>query len=308
MHLIITIFLFLSISLSAFAGDKIRVAITIDDLPSHGKLPINTTRLEIAQKMLKTLKNNDIPEVYGFVNGKRLEEGSDLIDVLKLWRKNGFPLGNHTFSHPSLTKSNTEDFEKDIDANEKLLVSLSNGTNWRYFRYPFLQEGNTLEKRNAIRQYLTKKGYVTAQVTIDFEDWSWNEPYARCLAKADGDSISWLKKTYLKNAVDVLERAKTLSRFLYKRQIKHILLLHIGAFDAEMLEQLIQSYRERGVEFIPLSEAVRDDAYAFDPGHTFDGGAEFIYQVLKARGLHLKDAGLDSYQGYPEEQLKKVCL
>ena len=80
---------------------------------------------------------------------------------------------------------------------------------WHYFRFPFLREGETLGKRRAIRRYLRANGYRIAQVTIDFEDWSWNEPYAYCLDKGDARSISWLKTTYLRNAVDQLERAKT---------------------------------------------------------------------------------------------------
>ena len=38
-----------------------------------------------------------------------------------------------------------------------------------------------------------------------------------------------------------------------------MLLLHVGAFDAEMLRRLLQLYRARGFQFVTLPEAERDE-------------------------------------------------
>ena len=54
-----------------------------------------------------------------------------------------------------------------------------------WLRYPFLHEGDTLEKRRAVRAWLFAHGYKVAEVSMDFEDYLWNEPYARCMAKHD---------------------------------------------------------------------------------------------------------------------------
>src|SRR5471030_2494294 len=112
----------------ALAG--IKLAITIDDLPSHAKLPPGISRLDIAKKMLRILKSNHIPEVYGFINAGKIEDQEDLIDVLKLWRSNGYPLGNHTYSHPNLNKTDIEAYKKNIDKNEATLKSLAGDTKW----------------------------------------------------------------------------------------------------------------------------------------------------------------------------------
>ena len=76
-----------------------------------------------------------------------------------MWRAAGHLLGNHTYSHPNLNDLSISDFKKEIDRNETLLKKLSGKTDWKYFRYPFLCEGATLEKRNGIRAYLNQKGY-----------------------------------------------------------------------------------------------------------------------------------------------------
>ena len=297
-----------SLFLFSVAAAKIQVAVTIDDLPTHGMMPASATRLSITQQMLKSLKKHSVPEVYGFMNARKVENDPRTESTLKLWVENGYPLANHSFSHLSLSKISAEEFNTEVDKNEPALAKLNRGMNWKYFRYPFLREGESLEKRNAVRKHLKEKGYQIAQVTIDFEDWSWNEPFARCSDLNKKSEIEWLKTTYLKNAVDQLHRAETMSRALFKRPIKHILLLHIGAFDALMMDALLAEYKKEGVEFIPLSEAVKDEIYQFDPAVVGEFGSEFTFQVMKSRGLTLKDVGLEPYADFPEERLKTLCL
>jgi peptidoglycan/xylan/chitin deacetylase (PgdA/CDA1 family) len=297
-----------NVSFPLFTQTKIRVAVTVDDLPSHSQLPSTFNRIELTKKMLRALKIQSVPEVYGFINAEQIGVDKNLNKVLDLWVASGYPLGNHTYSHQSLNNISIQDFKKEIDNNESVLQTLVGKSDWKYFRYPFLREGNNIEKRNAIRSYLNAKDYKIAQVTIDFEDWSWNEPFARCFDNGDFKKIEWLKESYLQNAVDQLLRAEKISQALFHRSIAHILLLHIGVFDSEMIEDLIIRYKNEGVEFIPLSEAVKDEVYSIDPGYTFDRGTEFTYQVLRSRGLKLKDIGLEPYANYPEQKLNSLCI
>jgi peptidoglycan/xylan/chitin deacetylase (PgdA/CDA1 family) len=294
----------------AFAASEL--AITIDDLPRHGPLPEGVTRTDLTHKMLDALKKHKVPEVYGFVNAAKISGKEDsepkLIDDLKLWVKAGYPLGNHTFSHIDLNKATADEFNHEITENEAVLKKLNGKMNWHFLRYPYLREGDTLEKRNAVRAFLKKNHYQVAQVTVDFEDWSWNGPYVRCLKEKKLEDIAWLKQTYLQNAMDQMKRAKLLSQALFKHPIKHILLLHIGAMDAEMLDELLTAYEKIGVKFIGLSAASKDPVYQIDPEVVGKRGSELTYQVMQSRKLTLKDLGIPSYgDQYPEEKLEKIC-
>lgn len=299
--------LFLLLSFISSSHSSTRVAITVDDLPTAGALPPNTTWVDIAEKMLAALKRHHVPDAYAFINAGKVREGNGAFRVLELWRDAGYLFGNHTYLHEDIEKTSVEEFKSAIRKNEPMLKRLSGKKNWRYFRYPFLREGSSKTKRNAIRKYLVERGYTIAHVTIDFEDWSWNTPFARCKRQGDTRAIEWLENTYLKNANDMLDRAEQLSQALFKRSIHHILLLHIGGFDAEMLEKLLSNYEKKGVEFISLSEALKDPVYEKDPGVVGKRGSEFTYQVLKSRRLSLKDIGMIRYDGYPERQLARVC-
>jgi peptidoglycan/xylan/chitin deacetylase (PgdA/CDA1 family) len=174
-----------------------QMAVTFDDLPVHGAMPPGTTRLEIAQSIVKTLKREKLPLVYGFVNGGRGEEDPSSPSVLQTWRGAGQPLGNHTWAHLDLNTESPEEFEAEVSRNEPLLRRLMGHGDWHWLRYPFLHEGDTVEKRRAVRAWLFAHGYKIAEVSMDFEDYLWNEPYARCAAKHDEPSIQKLHDSYL---------------------------------------------------------------------------------------------------------------
>src|SRR5262249_35371156 len=103
------------------AHTSARVALTFDDLPAHGPLPVGYTRVSIARGILAALRQRHAPPTYGFINAKDLDQHPDDAEVLKLWRDSGHPLGNHTFSHMDLQTNPAEAFEQDIIANEPTL-------------------------------------------------------------------------------------------------------------------------------------------------------------------------------------------
>src|SRR5271168_1713412 len=91
-----------------------QVSFTFDDLPAHGPMPPGVTRREVIDSILATLKQEKMPPVYGFVNGKKVDDEPFQVEVLEDWVKDGQPLGNHTWSHPSLEKESAQEFITDI--------------------------------------------------------------------------------------------------------------------------------------------------------------------------------------------------
>lgn len=300
--------LFLAVIFSVNVQAAIKIAITVDDIPAHGTLPQGMNRYEIAKQYVDILKKHKVPGVYAFVVKGRADGSEDSLKAIKVWQEAGYILGNHTWDHPSLNKNPADLFIKAIDLNDEYLKSVSGKDDWKYFRYPYLHEGDTLEKRNAVRKHLKEKGYKIAQVTIDFNDWAWNNPYARCLEKNDKKSIEWLKESYLKNATDNMLHSEEVTKKVFKKQIPHILLMHVGALDIQVLDQMLTDYEKQGVEFIPLTEALKDPVYETDPGLTLKWGGELQYQVLRGSGKTLADIGMKPFTEYPEEKLNKICL
>jgi peptidoglycan/xylan/chitin deacetylase (PgdA/CDA1 family) len=240
------------------------IALTFDDLPAHASLPPGATRVEVAERIIAALKAAKVPPVYGFVNGVQLAREPASAPVLDLWRAAGFPLGNHTWSHLNLDQSTVEAFEAEVVQNEPLLEQHMAGADWRWLRFPFLAEGNTPETRAAVRAFLASRGYHIASVTMSFDDYAFNDAYARCAAKGDSAAIASMETMYLAWAEASLAYSEALSQAALGREIPFVLLMHLGAFDARMLPRLLDLYRARGVSFVSLPQAEADPFYAAD--------------------------------------------
>jgi lysophospholipase L1-like esterase len=261
------------------------LAITFDDLPVHGPLPSGQTRLSVARDIVGALREAGVPEVYGFVNGGDDAPRSRVWAVLDAWRAAGYPLGNHSWSHFDLNTVSAEDYVADIAHNEDLLARKMGAADWRWYRFPYLAEGRDAAKRAAVRQFLAQRGYRIAGVTMSFDDYLWNKPYARCLARRNTAGVAWLEQSYLDAARESVAYSRAASQALYRRDIPYVLLMHIGAFDAHMLPRLLELYRAEGFHFVGLAEASADPAYASDLDPSVAPGPVEIGDRLAAVGI-----------------------
>lgn len=293
--------------LQATSASAIEVAITVDDLPANGNLPPNVSRNTVAKKMLQVFEKHHITGVYGFINGDKINDITDGHMILEMWVNAGQYLGNHTYDHLDLAKTDTATYIENIKLNDPILSKLMGKKDYQYFRYPYLSEGNTQEKRDSVRHFLFKNGYIIAPVTTDFFEYEWNDPYARCLKRNDQKSINWLKQSYLEQANHALTISHELSMMLFDRDIKNILLIHMNAMSADMLDDLLTSYEKQNVKFITLQEALNDEVYKFNPDIIRDRSYTFLNQVRLTKGLNNPDIVDKLYASLPEEQLEQIC-
>jgi peptidoglycan/xylan/chitin deacetylase (PgdA/CDA1 family) len=299
----------IALVLLAFAAQSAeprgKVALTFDDLPLNGALPPGVKPSDIARDALAVLNRHRIPPSYGFVNARKLERDPDGAAALRLWVAAGNPLGNHTYAHPDLTTTGVEAFEQDILRNEpvlELLMPEGGAHDWRWFRYPFLHEGETLEKRKAIRDFLKSNRYRIAQTTIDYEDYLWNSAFAACVAAKDAKAQAWLSESYLATARDYIRVQRQLAHDLFGREINHVLLLHLGAFSATILPDLFALLEDEGFEFVTLEEAQSDPAYDDDPNAALKWGGTLTEQIVAARGI-----AYPKVPDKPREKLGSIC-
>ncbi len=274
------------------------IAITVDDLPDHGSLPANTTRVAIGDAYLAALKAHGVPEAYGFVNavGGEREPGSDA--VLDHWRAAGYPLGNHTWSHVNIRSVGLAAFEADLEKGEPEVAARMQGQDWHWLRFPFLSAGDGAD-HDGIIAYLKAHGYRIADVSMSFSDWAYTEPYNRCVAKGDQAGIGQLKAQYMTGVKAEIVRAEAMSQKVYGRQIPHVLLTHIGGFSALMLPDVLTALEEAGAHYVPLAQAEGDPAYAETDAKAGDGS--IMERTAGEQGIDLSGlpagmsiAGLDA--------------
>ena len=274
-------------------GSAREVALTFDDLPVHGPLPVGMTRLEIANSVIRSLQAAHAPPSYGFVNAQGLQQEPSSIAVLEAWRAAQFPLGNHTFSHMDLSTNSAEAFEQDLIADESVLKKYMGGEDWHWLRFPLLDEGDDLAKHRALQAFLEEHGYRVAEVTLSFGDYAYSAPYARCVAKNDQRGLGQLKQSYLDGAAKSLEQGRAFSVELFGRDIKHVMLLHIGSIEAVMLPQLLELLKQRGFTLVTLAQAESDPAYSMHPDSPDHWNGTFLEQMMRARHLALPKDSTD---------------
>lgn len=250
------------------AQSDLKLAITIDDLPVHSEPPPGETSASVATTMIGALREANVLDPHGFINGAWTERDPATLQILQDWRSAGLPLANHSWSHRHLNEMTLEEFEQEVARNEPLLKQLSRSDEWRWFRYPFLDEGETAAKRAGARAVLARRGYKVAAVTMDFSDWQWPAAYARCVLSGDRAAIAELERHFLDSARENVRYSRSLSRSLYGRDIPYVLLLHVSPMTARMMPRLVELYRSEGFRFVSLAEAQVDPSYSdqMNPG------------------------------------------
>jgi peptidoglycan/xylan/chitin deacetylase (PgdA/CDA1 family) len=292
----------LTLSLTASICAAQKVAITFDDLPLNGDLPPGVTRVQIAREVVALLNARHLPPAYGFINAKKLEGNSDAAEALKIWAA-AEPVGNHTYGHINLNGNPGEAFEREIDQNEPSLELLAGkDSNWHWFRYPFLHEGDEIEKRRAVRAYLQAHGYRVAQVTLDWEDYLWNSAYARCAIKNDEQSIAWLQSSYLSIESSYLDLGRDLAKTVYGHDIHHVLLLHLGAFSSTILPDALDLMQKKGFTFVSMEEAESDPVYEGDPDVASKYGGTLLELWMEA-----KKVKFPAVMEKPYKELREIC-
>jgi peptidoglycan/xylan/chitin deacetylase (PgdA/CDA1 family) len=251
------------------------VAFTFDDLPAVGALPPGEDYVEVAKALVGELKANGLEGTYGFVNADKLESRPGAPQALEIWLDAGMNIGNHTWSHMRLTSNTAEAFEQDVARNEPTLRQYGKMRDWRWFRFPYLEEGETVEKRRAVRVYLLGHGYRVAQVTLEFEDYAWNDAYCRCRAKQDEAAITWLRKSYLDTAAEYIRLGREEEQIVFGHEIPNVMLLHETPFTTLMFPDLLDMLRKQGFSFESLSQVESDPAYAEDPDAGLESGGTF---------------------------------
>src|SRR5687768_6313550 len=269
------------------------------------------TESDFARDTIKVLKKHRIPPSYGFINANKLERNPDGAKALQIWVSGGHPLANHTYNHLDFTKNSVEDFQVEIVRNEPALeLLMPEGTKvaagahaWRWFRYPFLREGDTLEKRRAVRAFLSQNGYRIAQTTLDWEDYLWNSAHARCWLRKDAESVAWLRESYRTAAREFIRFQRETSRAVFGRDINHVMLLHLGSFSSVILPELFGILDEEGFRVVTLDEAQSDPAYDYDPDVAGPRGG-----TLVELGMRGKNTPWPAHSPQiPHERLTTIC-
>lgn len=259
--------------------DKPKISFTFDDgstkdIPSYPLEKWNTL-------ILQHLQEHKVKAVL-FATGSFLS-GERGAYVLSSWNNAGHNIANHSFTHPNFNSKKTtlEDFKQELLKNDTIIRQYSHYC--PLFRFPYLKEGNTREKRDGFREFLKGCGYRVGHVTIDASDWYIDSRLVNRLREDSTSDISGFRQFYLEHLYARASYYDSLAFQLTKRRISHTLLLHHNLASALFVGDLIQFFKDKGWEVINADKAYTDSIFELEP-EILPAGESLIWALAKQTG------------------------
>lgn len=260
------------------------VALTFDDGPRTKATP----RLSPAarnQALLDHLAQTGVPGAL-FVtlgNGADTSEG---LALLRAWGAAGHRIGNHTVTHPDLHAAGVSlaAYQAEAEACDRVIATVPGYRPW--FRFTFLREGNTPEKRDGMRAFLQAKGWRNAHVTLDTSDWRLDEKLTEVLTRDPKADLGPIRTAYLAHVKQRAGAYRDLSRRLLGREIPQVMLMHHNLLNALFLGDVIAMLKKEGWTFVDPERAFADPVYQLQPERP-KPGQSLLLSLARSKGWAL---------------------
>jgi len=269
------------------------LALTFDDGPNMAD-EIGMRPADRNAAILKQLADAHLKSIL-FVT--RTDTDPKRNELIRQWGIEGHEVGNHTATHPDFDEVGLAVYEQELLTCELAIRDMP-GFN-RRFRFPYLKEGNTVEKRDGFRAFLDAHGYKSGAVSIDASDWYYSQRLSARLKQHPNADTRPYRDVYLRHLDDRAQYYDGLSRQLLGRSVAHVLLLHHNLINAFFLSDVIHMFQEKGWTLIDSEVAFQDPLYAMRP-HTLPAGESIVWALAKENGVPgLRSPGEDDVYEKP---------
>jgi peptidoglycan/xylan/chitin deacetylase (PgdA/CDA1 family)/ketosteroid isomerase-like protein len=240
--------------------------VTVDDLPVAGRLHgSQAERRQITDGLLAALSRHHVPAV-GLVTWSNVHDAADL-GLLDAWLEAGHELGSHSDAHLSLTASELGTWLDDVERGRSQLEAFlkARGRSLRFFRFPFLREGDTETKLDAARAWLAERGLRNLTVTIDDQDWSFEQRWVEARRSGDASALASVSEDYLASLRLSVRHHEEHGDALLDRTLPQIMLLHANAVGADNWDALFTWLEKSGHRFATADEVLADPVFGALP-------------------------------------------
>ena len=266
--------LFLTSCLFSHQSHSGEISLSFDDSPTN--FGGYFSDLQRTKELAKQLKNVSVNEVVFFSNSVRLTaEGKERLEI---YAQHGHIIANHSHGHLDLHEVGANKFIEDVKLAHKLLSPLANFVRW--FRFPYLRNGNSRQQRSQVKQALDRMGYRHGYVTVDNYDWYMSRLFQNAARSGKKIHFDRLKRTYINNLWQTIVFYDDMAKAVLKRSPRHVLLLHENDLAALFVGDLVKHIRSKGWRVISPRRAYKDPIAKMNPDVNFAQG--LIPRLAKA--------------------------
>ncbi|MEO0616359.1 MAG: polysaccharide deacetylase family protein [Pseudomonadota bacterium] len=286
----------LLIGASALAAEPTRrITISFDDAPrSAGAFMSAEQRTTL---LIESLAAGGVDEALFFATTGNLEKrGEAGAARLRRYTAAGHALANHSHVHASANRTDAEAFLADIAEAQRRLAGFDNVV--PLFRFPFLHEGNTRERRDAIRAGLDRLSLANGYVTVDNYDYYLQYLFDEAVkAKRTVDLDAW-REVYVEVLMAAVNFYDDIAQRTLGRSPVHVILLHENDLAALFVDDLATALRADGWEIVPATAAY-DDPIADVVPDTLLLGQGRVAAIAATQGVPYRDF-IHPYESEPE--------
>jgi peptidoglycan/xylan/chitin deacetylase (PgdA/CDA1 family) len=261
------------------------VALTFDDGPQLAETALLSPAARNDAMLASLAKHHAIAALFvTSANGADRPAG---LELARAWGKASHVIGNHTVSHPDLNnkKETLAAFEKDLLDCDTIIKGLPGYQ--KLFRFPYLHEGNTPEKRDGMRTFLRRQGYRNAYVTIDTSDWRIAMELTSALKTNPKTNLEPFRKVYVSHLLQRANAYRELGRKLFGRDIPQVMLLHHNLLEALFLDDAMTALEGDCWQFTDPVTTYRDQVYQQQPDRAAPGQS-LLLSIALSQGVDLK--------------------
>ncbi len=256
----------------------LRVHLSFDDAPWMEEPRVETPPIErvraINEALVGTLRERGVPASV-FFNCDRLQPGDGSVE---LWSEAGVEVGNHTSSHANLAKMSLDEWMADVERCHGILSARLPKLP-RYFRYPYLSQGDTQELRDGAKERLAALGYANAHVTVATTEWLLAFTYRAARARGDAELEADVVRAYRTHMVEAVRQGQALAREELSRDTPQVVLFHVNELAAEHLGDVLDDYEAEGWELVGLDEALDDPVFNRTDHYVGRGGLSWLARI-----------------------------
>lgn len=219
-----------------------------------------------AQILIEKLKSHRVPAI-GFLLGASVSDGEKLFparaEIVRNWCDAGFEVGIGGYKHIWFYDTAFDDYVENAEKNERIAKQILAEKNLtlRYFSYPFLNTGKTVEDKTRFESWLKERGLQSIRYTFDNSEWMYSYAYDMARFDNDVELMRRIRREYTDYMAKMLVHYEAYSSEMFGRDIAQTMVLTPSRLVADTADEVFGMLEKNGYEFVSMTEAQSDAAY-----------------------------------------------
>jgi beta-lactamase regulating signal transducer with metallopeptidase domain/peptidoglycan/xylan/chitin deacetylase (PgdA/CDA1 family) len=247
-----------------------------------------------ARLLITKLQQYKVPAI-GFVTGASISDGDKLFpvraNIVRLWRDAGLEVGIGNFKHVWFYNTPYDDYVAGVSKNEAVVNKILGEKNLklRYFSYPYLNTGKSVEERDRFERWLGDQGLASVKYTVDNNEWMYS--YVYDMARNDNDihTMNEVRVAFVRYMDKMMDHYEAYSQEMFGRDVAQTMVLTPSRLVADSADDLLGMLQKRGYKFVTIDEAQGDEAYKTPETMIGEFGNSWFERWTVAQGRNLRD-------------------